>query len=260
MPDELLRERAVGAAHTRGHRRPIGEEGIAEVIGRAVALQLEASAQQMDVAVDLHPLARDELDIVLLGVVLMAGPRGGELIGAVALLGGAALQFGRGLQIRDGTDGLPVSEAYGDGVTGLEDELLVAQEGQQKRFAQGIAAEGLGGIGAQRARGRLARTLVAVVIDPLPGVAGDEAPLEAVEAFGMLVAHQWDELEAVVILGRELTQAHQVHTFGQRGLRLVIAKLLLGDGVELILLPLASRAAATCHQEQERHQRQHERL
>ena len=65
----------------------------------------------------------------------------------------------------------------------------------------------------------------------------------------MLVAHQWDELEAVVVLGRELTQAHQVHTFGQRGLRLVIAKLLLGDGVELILLPLASRAAAARHDE-----------
>ena len=63
MPDEFFFQSSIRATHARGHGLTITLEDVGEVKPFGLHVELELSAQHMDVAVDLLPYARDQLDI-----------------------------------------------------------------------------------------------------------------------------------------------------------------------------------------------------
>lgn len=71
MPDELFFHTSIRTAHACGHGLAIALEDVGKVEPFGFHVELKFSAQYMDIAVDLLPYARDQLDIVVRAIALM---------------------------------------------------------------------------------------------------------------------------------------------------------------------------------------------
>ena len=89
MPDELFFHTSIRAAHACGHGLAITLEDVGKVEPFGFHVELELSAQHMDITVDLLPYARDQLDIVVGAIALMTLGSSDD-VGRIATLTGGA--------------------------------------------------------------------------------------------------------------------------------------------------------------------------
>lgn len=131
MPDEFFFQSSIRAAHACGHGLAIALEDVGKVQPFGFHVELELSAQYMDIAVDLLPYARDQLDIVVWAIALMTLGSGDD-VGRIASLTGELTGSGVWADLRRLTHSTPDTVDDTHTIIGRDSQLLITSEGKKE--------------------------------------------------------------------------------------------------------------------------------
>ena len=131
MPDELFFYTSIRAAHACGHSLTITLEDVGKVQPFGFHIELEFSAQYMDIAVDLLPYARDQLDIVVRAIALMTLGSSDD-VDRIASLAGKLTGRGVWADLRRLAHSAPDTVDDTHAVIGRDSQLLITSEGKKE--------------------------------------------------------------------------------------------------------------------------------
>lgn len=131
VPDEFFFQSSIRAAHASGHGLAITLEDVGKVQPFSFHIELELSAQYMDIAVDLLPYARDQLNIVVWAIALMTLGSGDD-VGRIASLAGKLTGRGVWADLRRLAHSAPDTVDDTHAVIGRDSQLLITSEGKKE--------------------------------------------------------------------------------------------------------------------------------
>ena len=131
MPDEFFFQSSIRATHACGHGLAITLEDIGKVEPFGFHVELELSAQYMDITVDLLPYARDQLDIVVGAIALMTLGSSDD-VGRIATLTGKLTGYGVWADLRRLAHSAPDTVDDAHTIIGRDSQLLITSEGQKE--------------------------------------------------------------------------------------------------------------------------------
>ena len=131
VPDEFFFQSSIRAAHASGHGLAITLEDVGKVQPFSFHIELELSAQYMDIAVDLLPYARDQLNIVVWAIALMTLGSGDD-VGRVTSLTGELTGYGVWADLRRLAHSTPDTVDDAHTIIGRDSQLLITTEGQKE--------------------------------------------------------------------------------------------------------------------------------
>ena len=250
VPDEFFFQSSIRAAHASGHGLAITLEDVGKVEPFGFHVELELSAQYMDIAVDLLPYARDQLDIVVWAIALMTLGSGDD-VGRIASLAGKLTGRGVWADLRRLAHSTPDTVDDAHTIIGRDSQLLITSEGKKEGFT---IEEGLG----VQTFDRLIESgdnplamLIAVGGEDIHLGTGYEAPIEAgVRRVG--IGKSRYDLHSEVLEGAGMWERQAVSMRGERNLRVVfgIADDSLASLITLFtILPIVGSSAAGAKQD-----------
>ena len=131
VPDELFFHTSIRTAHACGHSLTITLKDVGKVEPFGFHIELEFSAQYMDIAVDLLPYARDQLDIVVWAIALMTLGSGDD-VGRITSLTGELTGYGVWADLRRLAHSAPDTIDDAHTIIGRDSQLLISTEGQKE--------------------------------------------------------------------------------------------------------------------------------
>ena len=250
MPDELFFHTSIRAAHACRHSLAITLEDVGKVEPFGLHVELELSAQYMDIAVDLLPYARDQLDIVVRAIALMTLGSGDD-VGRIASLTGELTGYGVWADLRRLAHSAPDTVDDAHTIISRDGQLLIASEGKKEGFT---IEEGLG----VQTFDRLIESgdnplamLIAVGGEDIHLSTGYEAPIDAgVRRVG--IGKSRYDLHSEVLEGAGMWERQAVSMRGERDLRVVFG--IADDSLTslitfLTILPIVGSSAAGAKQD-----------
>lgn len=250
MPDELFFHTSIRAAHACGHGLAITLEDVGKVQPFGFHIELEFSAQYMDIAVDLLPYARDQLDIVVWAIALMTLGSSDD-VGRIASLTGELTGYGVWADLRRLAHSAPDTVDDAHTIIGRDGQLLIASEGKKEGLTieEGLRIQTLDRL--VEGRDNPLAMLIAVGGEDIHLSTGYEAPIDAgVRRVG--IGKSRYDLHSEVLEGAGMWERQAVSMRGERDLRVVfgIADDSLASLITfLTILPIVGSSAAGAKQD-----------
>ena len=250
MPDEFFFQSSIRASHARGHGLTITLEDVGEVKPFGFHVELELPAQHMDIAVDLLPYARDQLDIVVGAIALMTLGSGDD-IGCIATLTGQTTCYRVLRDLRSLAHSMPDTVDDAHAIVGRDSQLLIPTEGKKQRFTikEGLGIQTFDGL--IESGDNPLTMLIAIGGEEIQLGAWHEAPIDTgVCRIG--IGQSRHDLHAEVLEGAGVWERQAIGMWGEWDLRVVpgIANdLLVGLIALFTILPIVGCSAASAEQD-----------